>query len=424
MILIDEKTEGVTKVGKQLSVQAINGSDDVTFKASFIVLSDLYCEGKVTALFDLFVVGDIKAKDLDIKGRLVCLGSCSVDGAIIVQNDIWAEDIEADSVFCHDRIVAQSIDATQISAEGSIVVGKTLAVEDRAQSNQSIICGETAFGAGKLIATEIITAEPLDLDDGEEALEKPYQYNPKKLSAPPVTITSDISAFSATNNYKGLLEKLTTVPDERIKGKYQKYLKVLNTVSDAFPEKISTLTDASLLIWLIEIMNDNYFKNWTTIIQWGEAVKDHFTDMAEGIFSSNQPPRPADKLLKGYVVSHAKYGEGNVTDIVDTNDNSKATQMAIIDFLQYGVKKFPIPNSLKFFEIISERAITSKEDVKQIIECNVDSYSEWVTALESINRNKDYLGSNLYEIIYERLLSMIGLKAKFVEDRFKEKGWS
>lgn len=424
MILFDDKTEGVVKAGKQLSVQSIKESEDITFKASFIVLSNLYCKGKVTALFDLFVVGDIKASNIDVKGRLICLGDCKVDGAIIVQNDIWAEDIQADSVFCHDRIVAQSIDATTINAEGSIVVGKTLAVEERALSKQSVICGETAFGSGKLIASEIITAEPLDLDDGEEALEKPYKYDPQKLSAFPAAVTNDVTGFSATNDYKGLLEKLIAVPNELTKEKYQKYLEVLDYVSDVFPERISTLTDAAVLIWLIEIMNDDYFKNWPTIIQWADAVKKHFTDMAEGNTPTAQPPKPADKMLQGYVVSHNRFGEGIVTGIVDARNDANLSQLAIVDFEKFGIKKFPLPASLQFFTILSEKMAVSEEDVKRSIECNIESYSEWVTALESINRNKDYIGLNLYEIIYERLLSTIGLKAKYIEDRFKEKGWS
>ena len=130
------------------------------------------------------------------------------------------------------------------------------------------------------------------------------------------------------------------------------------------------------------------------------------------------------KMLQGYVVSHNRFGEGIVTGIVDARNDANLSQLAIVDFEKFGIKKFPLPASLQYFTILSEKMAVSEEDVKRSIECNIESYSEWVTALESINRNKDYIGLNLYEIIYERLLSTIGLKAKYIEDRFKEKGWS
>ena len=62
--------------------------------------------------------------------------------------------------------MAQSIDADIVQADGNIIIGKTLAVEEKAQTYQKVICGETAYGAGKIIASTILTSEPLDLDDG------------------------------------------------------------------------------------------------------------------------------------------------------------------------------------------------------------------------------------------------------------------
>ena len=55
--------------------------------------------------------------------------------------------------------------------------------------------------------------------------------------------------------------------------------------------------------------------------------------------------------------------------------------------------------------------------------CNINDYQEWLTALEVLNENKKLLGDNLHNAIFDLLIEKIGLKAKFVEDRFKEKGW-
>ena len=97
--------------------------------------------------------------------------------------------------------------------------------------------------------------------------------------------------------------------------------------------------------------------------------------------------------------------------------------MAMVEFEQQGEKKFPLPDSLKFFSIVSEHEVPSADVVKSSIQCNVDGYDEWLSALQLIHTYKEYLGTNLYNTIYSLLLSKLGLKPKFVEDRFKEKGW-
>ena len=90
----------------------------------------------------------------------------------------------------------------------------------------------------------------------------------------------------------------------------------------------------------------------------------------------------------------------------------------------HGEKKFPIPNSLKYFKIINEKSVLSSDENEDAIECNVSSYEEWLSALVLINRHKEYLGAELHKIMYELLLAKLGLKVKFVQERFKEKGWS
>ena len=179
MRLYDDKTKNAISTGNKLLIPDIDSTEDIVFKASYIVSASISCKGKITALFDLIVFGDVRAEEIDVKGRFVCMGQCTVSNSIIVQNDIWCEHLQANTITCHDRIIAQSIDANTVFAESNIIIGKTLAIEKKAQTYQTVICGETAYGAGSIAATKILTSEPLDLDEGEEAIEKPFQYMPK-----------------------------------------------------------------------------------------------------------------------------------------------------------------------------------------------------------------------------------------------------
>ena len=421
MVVYDDKTSNAITSGTQMLIPSCQDSEDVTFKASYIVSSDLNCQGKVTALFDLVVFGDVHADEIDVKGRFICMGHCVVSGAIVVQNDMWCEDVRATAITCHDRIVAQSIDADSIFADGSIIIGKTLAIEKKAQTNQNVICGETAYGAGKIIASSILTVEPLDLDDGEEALESPFQYSPKTQST--IQISAESAKYEKDNDYAGYIAALIKNSEEPVQKQLKKYLTVLKAVEMAAPSSVSEFRDAALLIWLVEMSNSDYFKGWNTISEWTETVLTHFQNVAEGKITGSTQGKPAEKLLKGYTVSHTKYGIGTVEDIVSSGTGTHSSKMAMINFEEYGVKKFPIPDALKYFLVLSETSICSSEEIKGSMTCDINDYQEWLTALEIINENKELFGDNLHNAIFELLIEKIGLKAKFVEDRFKEKGW-
>ena len=423
MIHYDDKTQGAIKSGTQMLIQSIDSDEDITFKASYVVAADLKCAGKITALFDLIVFGNIDAEEIDVKGRLVCMGNCDVSGSIVVQDDIWAENIHAISLTSHDKIVAQSIDADIVQADGNIIIGKTLAVEEKAQTYQKVICGETAYGAGKIIASTILTSEPLDLDDGEEAIESPYTYIAESKTSYNEEIQKCSIKYAKENDYIGFLAELTKIHCEDNNKAYDRYLKIFKTMDTIYPTVLAKVRDVSLLIGLMELSKQDYFKDWPRVIEWTEAMYKHFRNIVEGKFDDEQGPQPAEKLEKGYVVLHKKYGQGKVRTILYTNVKGKTSQMAVVDFEEYGEKKFPLPDSLKFFWIINEGAAPTVDKLQASLECNIGSYSEWLSALQLINEYKEFLGAELYEVIYGLLLAKLGLKAKFVDDRFKEKGW-
>lgn len=420
MRIYDDKTNGVIASGKQLLLSSIKVSEDVTFKASFIILSELRCNGRITALFDLIVLGDVEAKEIEIKGRFVCLGNCKVNGSMIVQNDIWAEDIQATSITCHDRIVAQSIDADTVNSDMNIIIGKTFAIAEKAVTNQNIICGETAFGTGRICASKIITSDPLDLDEGTEALESPFTYSPSQETNHNSELDREAARYSQNNDFRSFFDKLFLIPEIDTTNQFPRYLSVLNTIATDYPSSIDGITDISILLSMVKIINTDYFKDWPIIRQWTEEVKKHFENMIEGKSSDLTPKKSALKMLKGYTVSHDKYGLGLVEDVIETN----ATRIAYINFSEYGVKTFPLPDSLKFFSVLSETPISSNEEPRISITCEINSFVEWLSSLTLIEENKDYLGENLYRFIFDLLVDKIGLKAKFVEDRFKEKGWT
>ena len=293
MTTYDDKTKGAIAAGRRFILPLFNPCDEATFKASYIVASDIKCDGKITALFDLIVLGTIEASEVDVKGRFVCLGKCDVSGTILVQNEIWANDVRAKSIETNDRIFAQEIDAETITAEGSIVVGKILAVEKIAKSEKNILCGETAYGAGKVAANTIITGEPLDLDDGEEAVISPSIYTPsvthtQSVACSDTSEATDLIAYgekeyASLGNFRGYLDYLISVTcDDESKDIYSHWRSVLEEAERVCQGGIGAYTNIALLIWLTEITMSSFFKNWDKITDLFDAFEKHFKHLVEG----------------------------------------------------------------------------------------------------------------------------------------------
>ena len=293
MTTYDDRTEEAIECGGRFILTAFRPCTEVTFKASYIVASDIKCDGKVTALFDLVVLGDIEAAELEVNGRFVCLGKCEVSGSIIVQYDIWANDVRAANIETHDGIVAQAIDSDTIVADGRIVVGRILAVGRLAKSEKNILCGETAYGAGKVAANTVITGEPLDLDDGEEAVISPRIYIPSAIQSQPASasavatepaglISHGETEYAPLGDLKGYLDFLTSAAyEDETKAKFARWASVLGEAETVCRSGIRKYTNVAMVIWLAEIAGSEYFRNWDKIDHLFDAFESHFKGMIQ-----------------------------------------------------------------------------------------------------------------------------------------------
>jgi cytoskeletal protein CcmA (bactofilin family) len=283
MNVFDNKTEGIIESNGQFILPAFNPCDNATFKASYVVASDIECTGKITALFDLTVLGNVEANEIDIKGKFICIGNCVVSGTIIAQHDIWVDDIQANSIECRERIIANDIDADVVKADSDIIVGKCLAVEKLAHSGNNVICGETVYGAGKVVASIVVTGEPIDLDDGEDAVVNPNIYNIPSTVSTPVLVANNVSSTGNTSEFSrdgDWLEYLDWLIDnslvESAKNRFLSWKETLSKADGLIRTGISDYRDLKLLIWIADIASSDYFHEWSQVQSLFKAIDQHF----------------------------------------------------------------------------------------------------------------------------------------------------
>ncbi len=285
MSIYDDKTKGVIESNGRFVLPSFKNCDEATFKASYVIASDMKCTGKITALFDLTVLGNVEAAELDVKGKFICTGKCVISGTLIAQYDIWVDDIRAKAIESRDRIIAQEIDADTVKADGNIVVGKCLAVEKLAHSGNNIICGETAYGAGKVAANTVVTGEPIDLDDGADAVVNPNSYIPSADRAP-VLIADNASTssvtpdFAASGNWSGYLDWL--IENSVVQSAQERFMvwkETLSKVDGLIRTGMTDYRDLTLLIWTVGIASSDYFSDWPQVQELLKMIDRHFASV-------------------------------------------------------------------------------------------------------------------------------------------------
>lgn len=416
MAVYDDKTPGIIKSGNYSMISSVKSRTEAVFKASYIVASGIQVEGKITALFDLIVIGDVVAHDIDVKGKFVCLGNCQVGNSVTVQDNLFVKEIRAKSIEVHDDITAQEIDVDVLRADGNVIVGQTLATEELAYSEQNILCGETAYGAGRISAHAIITGEELDMDDGEDAVVDPSKIifddnsdNKKSVNGKKYAEKNDFESY-----FEELFDNCGT--DDIKRYTFVRWLRILKRAFEVEKQTDFECYDVGMLLGLTEICFSEYFSGWETIANWQKDFLNKFNKMANGESVSQETKLTVKTLSVGQRLVHSTYGIGSIIDI-------KKKDKTLVEVLFDSGKKlsFQMEIALKFF---SRADAPTAEEIINKLYIMPEEFEEWAAYLKILRVYGHVFSPKLAERAMDLLCSKLGVKSKFVLDRIKENGWS
>jgi len=161
-------------------------------------------------------------------------------------------------------------------------------VEQLAGRGNNIVCGGTAYGAGKVAANVVITGEPIDLDDGVVAVVNPNLYKPVLSETPHVTAEhSTRPDFISTNDWDGYLSWLIECPDaDKEEARFRMWKDVIAKANAHISENMENLKDLTLLLWMTSIASSKYFSDWMHIQDIQIALDKHFASQISAGSSS------------------------------------------------------------------------------------------------------------------------------------------
>lgn len=415
MAIYDDKTQGIIKSENRFFINTIKSRTEAIFRASYVVGSNLYIDGKITASFDLIVLGDVYAQDIDIKGLFVCLGNCKVENSITVQGKMFVKNIKAKNIEIHDDLMAQSIDVDVLFVEGNVIVGKTLAVEISAESGLKILCGETAYGAGTLAAREIITGEELDMDDGKKSIVEPRRVSLSDVQGN--AIETSKKKFLYKNDYISYLNKLQNT-DAIVQETIGRWKRTLNEVSQIVRQDKFVCYDLGVLLSLVELSNSCYFNGWEKISQWEQLFIEKFNRMANKEELETPVHMSWNDCVVGKRIRHKTYGKGTIKEV----DNDSAIK-AKVEFDSGKTVNFQIDIAMQFCSLVDDNALSTDELLDRLF-IKPTEYGEWTSYLNVLSLYGDKLSKNLYDVTMDLLYSVVDLQSNTIIDIFMEIGGS
>ena len=150
-----------TIVGGVNIAEAIQSNKKLVLNESYVIAGEALTAPSIYACYDLTVIGDIEVEEMEVRGNLYVIGNIKAKQlsclkAIICSGDISAEtvlasEVQANNIVCHD-----------VTCSGNIVVRIAIDVNESLKTEKSVIAGEGILGSGQFKATNAIAAEYFD----------------------------------------------------------------------------------------------------------------------------------------------------------------------------------------------------------------------------------------------------------------------
>lgn len=150
-------------VGGVNIAEAIQTDKKLVFNESYTITGNKVSTPSVYACYDLTVIGDLDVEEVEVRGNLYVTGNIKAKQLSCLKSIICSGYIESETINCSE-VVANDIVCSSIICTGNIVVRTTIDVGEKLQSEKSIMAGEGILGNGLFSVKNAVAVEYFDFN--------------------------------------------------------------------------------------------------------------------------------------------------------------------------------------------------------------------------------------------------------------------
>ena len=194
----------------------------VFFNETYYVIGSLNAP-KIYGSYNLTVIGDIKAEELDVKGTLHVMGTVSSSKIICGKNFICSETVMTDELSVGGNLTAGFIKVKNCDCGGNVLVQSVADIAGRINIENICLVAEGIVGQGAYSSIKTVTGEYFDFDGDISGSVIDLGDEEKSLEMETITPAETIERMD--------LEESLSVAKEKLKDAVANYVEIDDLVS-------------------------------------------------------------------------------------------------------------------------------------------------------------------------------------------------
>lgn len=151
------------KIGGENITEATQTTNRLVFNESYTVIGNKLKASSIYAVYDLTIIGDIEAEEVEVGGTLNITGNIKANRILCNKSILCNGDIDAETV-SGSEIIANNITCKELHSTTNVIARMTIDVSESLEAEQSVVSGEGIVGNGVFSAQNAIAVDFFEFD--------------------------------------------------------------------------------------------------------------------------------------------------------------------------------------------------------------------------------------------------------------------
>ena len=202
-----------TIIGDKNVLEAFDCDEVVLFNESYVVIGEETHAKIIRAAYDLIIIGDISASEIQVNGTLTVAGNIEAKRINCSNSLLCQGSITADNIYIGGDMIADSVKCIDFLCDGNAVIRTTIDIDNSSRTEKTMVACEGIIGGGTFAAMNAIANEYFEFDGDIEGhiVELETNTTLSEVSAP-APVVADFSSMP--------IEDALTKITERIRSEY------------------------------------------------------------------------------------------------------------------------------------------------------------------------------------------------------------